>query len=251
MVCERGGNGRVEKGFNVMQGGAVGMILYNPTPADVETDNHWLPTVHLRPDGTQLLAFLAAHPGATATFTAGRQADRQGRRDGRRSPRAARAATGIKPDVTAPGVQILAGHTPTPDERRRAARPASTPGHRRHLDVVAARRRLGARCSRRCTRLDAGPDQVGADDDGDHRGRQGGRRPRRPTRSTSAPAAIDLTAAGDPGLTFDETAARMAALGADPVDAVDLNLPSMNAPMMPGLRCTTTRTADERHRPRR
>ena len=39
---------RVEKGFNVLQGGAAGMILYNPTLADIETDNHWLPTVHLR-----------------------------------------------------------------------------------------------------------------------------------------------------------------------------------------------------------
>ena len=27
------------------------MVLYNPTLADIETDNHWLPTVHLA-DGT-------------------------------------------------------------------------------------------------------------------------------------------------------------------------------------------------------
>ena len=41
------------------------MILYNPTLADVETDNHWLPTVHLA-DGTDFLAFLDAHPATTA-----------------------------------------------------------------------------------------------------------------------------------------------------------------------------------------
>ena len=29
------------------------MVLYNPTLADIETDNHWLPTVHLA-DGTEL-----------------------------------------------------------------------------------------------------------------------------------------------------------------------------------------------------
>ena len=32
VACQRGGNARVEKGFNVLQGGAAGMILYNPTP---------------------------------------------------------------------------------------------------------------------------------------------------------------------------------------------------------------------------
>ena len=64
VACQRGGNARVEKGFNVLQGGAAGMILYNPTLADIETDNHWLPTVHLA-DGTEFLAFMDAHPGVT------------------------------------------------------------------------------------------------------------------------------------------------------------------------------------------
>ena len=61
VACQRGVNARVEKGFNVLQGGAVGMVLYNPAQADVETDNHWLPTVHLA-DGTAFVAFMAAHP---------------------------------------------------------------------------------------------------------------------------------------------------------------------------------------------
>ena len=41
-------------------------------------------------------------------------------------------------------------------------------------------------------------------------------------------------------LTLDESAARMLALGNDPVNAVHLNIPSVNAPVMPG-RLTTTR----------
>ncbi|MBX6722980.1 MAG: serine protease, partial [Dactylosporangium sp.] len=53
---------------------------------------------------------------------------------------------------------------------------------------------------------------------------------------------IDLTVADTPGLTFDESAERMAALGNDPVNAVHLNVPSVNAPVMPG-RLTTVRTA--------
>ena len=47
VVCQRGVNGRVEKGFNASQGGAAGMILYNPTRSDTETDNHFLPAIHL------------------------------------------------------------------------------------------------------------------------------------------------------------------------------------------------------------
>ena len=56
----------------------------------------------------------------------------------------------LKPDVTAPGVQILAGNTPTPESGRRPARPV-LPGDRRHLDVVAARGRRG-RAAAPCTR---------------------------------------------------------------------------------------------------
>ena len=47
VACQRGANGRVDKGFNVLPGGAAGMILYNPIKQDVETDNHWLPAIHL------------------------------------------------------------------------------------------------------------------------------------------------------------------------------------------------------------
>ena len=77
IACQRGGNGRVEKGYHVSRGGAVGMVLYNPVLADTETDNHWLPTVHL-PDGTGFKAFLLAHPNARASFTAGTKADGTG-----------------------------------------------------------------------------------------------------------------------------------------------------------------------------
>ena len=60
----------MEKGFNVLQGGAAGMVLYNPTLADVETDNHWLPTVHLA-DGTDLPRLPERQPRRHGQFTAG------------------------------------------------------------------------------------------------------------------------------------------------------------------------------------
>ena len=96
-----------------MKGGAAGMILYNPTLADVETDNHWLPAVHLA-DGAEFLAFMDAHPDTTATFTAGEKSTWQGDVVTHFSSRGP-GTTFLKPDVTAPGLHILAGQTPVPE----------------------------------------------------------------------------------------------------------------------------------------
>jgi len=52
VACQRGTNARVDKGFNVAAGGAAGMILYNPIVQDVETDNHWLPAIHVSRSST-------------------------------------------------------------------------------------------------------------------------------------------------------------------------------------------------------
>ena len=121
VVCERGGTvngtavGRIQKGFDVLQGGAVGMILYNPSASDTETDNHFLPAIHLEGPNTDLLAFLGAHTGITATWAAGQATVAQGDVMAGFSSRGP-IGDWLKPDITAPGVQILAGHTPTPTE---------------------------------------------------------------------------------------------------------------------------------------
>ncbi|PZQ91519.1 MAG: serine protease [Leifsonia xyli] len=111
VVCERGGNGRVEKGYNALQGGAAGMILYNPTASDVETDNHFLPAIHLEGPNDALLAYLGAHPGVTATWAEGQSSSAQGDVMAGFSSRGP-IGEFLKPDITAPGVQILAGLTP-------------------------------------------------------------------------------------------------------------------------------------------
>lgn len=118
VVCARGGGiGRVQKGINVKARGAVGMILFNNAAniTDLETDNHFLPAVHVQfAEGQSVVAFLAAHPGVTATITSGTATPTQGDVMASFSSRGGTGqALGIsKPDVTAPGVQILAGHTP-------------------------------------------------------------------------------------------------------------------------------------------
>jgi hypothetical protein len=238
VACRRGVNARVEKGFNVFQGGAAGMILYNPTLADVETDNHWLPTVHLA-DGTDFLAFMSANPGATGTFTAGQKADGQGDVMAAFSSRGP-AGHFIKPDVTAPGVQILAGHTPAPESLLEGP-----PGQLFQAIAgtsMSSPHTAGAAILLKAFNTDWTPGQI---------------RSALMTTATTNVKKEDLTTpadpfdfgagrirvntAGKPGITFDETAARMAALGNDPVNAVHLNIPSVNAPVMPG-QLSTVRT---------
>lgn len=119
VVCRRGTQGRAEKGYNVLQGGAAGMILYNQAAnvTDLETDNHYLPTVHIQyDDGQALLAFLSAHADAQVTWPAGSKVTAQGDVMASFSSRGGPGQTiGVsKPDIAAPGVQILAGHTPSP-----------------------------------------------------------------------------------------------------------------------------------------
>jgi subtilisin family serine protease len=122
VVCERGINPRVEKGRNVRLGGAGGMVLIN-SAADGESeiaDAHELPAVHISfTEGRQLLDWLAAgsgHSGRIAGTTAD-VADANGDVMAGFSSRGAnKPVPGVlKPDITAPGVDVLAAvHTTNP-----------------------------------------------------------------------------------------------------------------------------------------
>jgi subtilisin family serine protease len=119
VVCERGQIARVSKGFNVLQGGAGGLILYNPTPDTLVPDNHFLSAIHIQDDiGADLLALLnnPANVPVSGMIDGGIKTTAQGNVMASFSSRGGAEQTlGIsKPDITAPGVQILAGHTPMP-----------------------------------------------------------------------------------------------------------------------------------------
>jgi hypothetical protein len=117
VVCARGGNSRTEKSFNIQQRGAIGMVLINPSNLGTSTDLHYLPTVHLEKAASDsLLAFLAARTGEIAAFTRGVATTATGDVMASFSSRGgATQLLGVnKPDLVAPGVQIVAGHTPSP-----------------------------------------------------------------------------------------------------------------------------------------
>jgi subtilisin family serine protease len=243
VACERGPN-RVLKGFNVRAGGAVGMILYNSFPFDLFTDNHWIPTVHLdKPEADQLLAFLAAHPGTTASWPQGAKTTWQGDRVNYFSSRGP-GTDWLKPDITAPGNQILAGNTPAPNPAEPVLGPPgnlfqvisgtsmSSPHGAGSAALVAALHPTWTpgqiKSALETTAKTAGVTKENGTTPADPFDVGGGR--------------VDLTRAGDPGLAFDETAANYAAAAGNPAARIDLNTPSVNAPTMPGV-ISTTRTA--------
>jgi subtilisin family serine protease len=117
VLCLRGDNARIDKSLQVSNAGGVGMILYNPTDAqDLDTDTHWVPTAHVNfTDGKRVKDAIARGP-VTAALTQGKAEPGEGRVMAAFSSRGPQKAVPDlpKPDVTAPGVQILAGAADRP-----------------------------------------------------------------------------------------------------------------------------------------
>lgn len=114
VVCDRGNNARVEKSLEVSNAGGVGMILVNVTPGSLDNDFHSVPSVHIQNTFRDaLLAGVRAPGGTTATLhsenitgavtptpvVAGFSS---------RGPMLADGSDILKPDISAPGVAILA-----------------------------------------------------------------------------------------------------------------------------------------------
>jgi subtilisin family serine protease len=126
VLCKRGVIGRVEKSLAVQQAGGVGMVLYEETDeGNLFSDDHWVPSVHLdNTPGLRIKSYIdnarrpvarilqwrtgTWKPAPSMTIFSSRGPDPV-------------AEDIIKPDVTAPGMQILAGNSPFPD-------PGSPPG---------------------------------------------------------------------------------------------------------------------------
>jgi hypothetical protein len=119
VVCERGVIARVGKSYNVSEGGAGGMVLYNPTLQSLSTDNHFVPSVHIdHIAGAAVLDFMDAYSTTVVTGAIDGGVIDYGPGDvmaafsSRGGPG---QSLGIsKPDITAPGVEILAANTAMP-----------------------------------------------------------------------------------------------------------------------------------------
>ncbi len=119
VLCKRGDIARVSKSLAVAMAGGAGMILYNEAAGmSTVADIHSVPSVHvLNAQGLVIKDYIAsAGLAATAQLSGGFTAPAQGKVMAAFSSRGPNGGTVdiIKPDVTAPGVNILAAYSPHP-----------------------------------------------------------------------------------------------------------------------------------------
>lgn len=116
VLCDRGVIARVDKSLAVQMAGGVGMVLVNTSSSSMNADFHFVPTVHLSHLDRAAVKAYAATPGAMATinqstltytdpapFTASFSS---------RGPLQAGGGDLLKPDIIAPGQDILAAVAP-------------------------------------------------------------------------------------------------------------------------------------------
>jgi hypothetical protein len=119
IVLCKGSFSRAARSLAVKQAGGVGMILYAETETDaLLSDNHHVPALHVSfTSGSGIKAYIAA-AGASATASLSGSSKEFGGGNtmaafSSRGPTIAGSRDVIKPDITAPGVQVLAGNSPT------------------------------------------------------------------------------------------------------------------------------------------
>ncbi|PPF80768.1 serine protease [Subtercola sp. Z020] len=113
VFCQRGVYDRTAKSAEVKRAGGIGMLLVNKTPSSIDLDEHSIPTVHLDAPAWDATYAYSAEDGATVTFTKGNTAGASPAVPvlagfSSHGPVEADGSDILKPDISAPGVAILA-----------------------------------------------------------------------------------------------------------------------------------------------
>ncbi len=116
VVCDRGVIARVDKSDTVNAAGGVGMVLVNTTPSSLDTDLHRIPTVHLQNTDRDAVRAYATTTSPTGAILA----DNTGSTTqvpevagfSSRGPSLGAGGDILKPDISAPGVGVLAAYSP-------------------------------------------------------------------------------------------------------------------------------------------
>ena len=250
VLCNRGNPaGRADSGFRALQGNAAGMILANVGHQDLFTDLHWLPAIMVddgmwqgvQQPGTAVRTFVGTHPDVMATFTTG---ERTAQTPDIMTTFSSRGPLGdwIKPDITAPGIEILAGRSPHPTAVAIASGPPGDDFMAIAGTSMSAPHATGVAALVKAAHPSWTPGQIkSALMTSSVQGvlQPDGLTPADPFNTGAGSIRADRAVA--PVVVFDETAADYAALGSDPIHRIDANLPSINAPTFSGS-ISTTRT---------
>ncbi len=116
VVCDRGVYDRVAKSREVARAGGVGMVLVNVVPGSLDNDLHIIPTVHLDHTQRDAVRAYASTEGATGAIVD----DNTGSTTqvpevagfSSRGPSLGAGGDILKPDISAPGVGVLAPYSP-------------------------------------------------------------------------------------------------------------------------------------------
>jgi hypothetical protein len=127
VVCTRGSNARVDKSLAVLQAGGAGMVLVD-TGGGLVVEPHSVPTVHVNVANGAAIKAYASTAGSTAAISSYYNATKPAPVMAGFSSRGPNAgdADMLKPDLTAPGVDIIATVTADLTNAQRDAVAAGT-----------------------------------------------------------------------------------------------------------------------------
>jgi subtilisin family serine protease len=125
VVCDRGVNARIDKSYEVMRAGGVGMVQVNTGPNSLNGDYHPIPSVHLADTARAAVRAYAATAGATAkigpvnsTEAAALPAVPAVTDFSSRGPSVTTGGDILKPDIAAPGNDVVAAVAPPTNHGR-------------------------------------------------------------------------------------------------------------------------------------
>ncbi len=168
VLCNRGVNDRIEKGFEVQRVGGVGMVMANTSPNSLNGDFHPVPAVHVDENAGSAIRTYITSAGANATakivpLTSAELADAPQVPEitdfSSRGPSTTTGGDILKPDVAAPGNDVVAAVAPPFAHGRNVGL------HVRNLDGLTAHRGHRRADHGEAPRLDPLGGQVGDHDE--------------------------------------------------------------------------------------